>query len=191
MSRDDIQYWLNGLYTQAPLRQEFFDDRTGFYEKNGLRGLLRETLDQLVEKEIRFFAQSLVRKRLLAVRQLLPGTYILLKENFDTHFETYANNHLPKGIHKHQEDAVAFAHYILQLTVIKDHASCLFDLIRFEQQIIHGFLNPSRRTCLFFQYPVREISMQLRSGGVWPSTNPKRTFTWWKGNVLRMYVSVF
>ena len=77
-------------------------------------GLTVEEADRLAAETDRLdhFARSLVGKRLLAVRGLLPSTAAALGPRFDDEFQRYAASRPTQGPRRHERDALGFARFL-------------------------------------------------------------------------------
>lgn len=112
MSLKAIQEVLARLYVDSELRRQFFDNPTEIGQKLGLTAIEIQQLRELRSPQIDFFARSLQRKRLNAVRGLLPLTVQGLGSQFSVIFSQYAETYTPSGIKKHQDDAVMFCNFL-------------------------------------------------------------------------------
>jgi len=112
MSLKAIQQVLARLYVDSELRQQFFDNPAEMGQKLGLNAAEIQQLRELRSPQINFFARSLHRKRLNAVRGLLPLTTQGLNSQFSQIFAQYAETYAPSGIKKHHDDAVMFCNFL-------------------------------------------------------------------------------
>ncbi|MFP4298528.1 MAG: hypothetical protein ACLFT0_11790 [Spirulinaceae cyanobacterium] len=112
MSLKAVQEVLARLYVDSELRRQFFDNPTEIGQKLGLTAAETQQLRELRSPQIDFFARSLHRKRLNAVRGLLPFSPKLLDSHFSPIFSQYAEIYTPSGIKKHQDDAVMFCNFL-------------------------------------------------------------------------------
>lgn len=115
MSLNLIQQVLARLYTDAEFRQRFFQDIESTGRELGLNAEQVQQLRQLRSPQVDFFARSLERKRLNAVRGLLPLTTKALAAQFPPLFQEYAPTYTPGGIKKHRDDAVMFCNFLTQI----------------------------------------------------------------------------
>lgn len=101
MELERSQHLLARLYTDPALRRE--------WDGGDLDGAQRAYLANLPRPQVERFAASLVRKRLSAVRELLPATARALGQAFDERFAVYAARPFDHAPDKHRRDALAFA----------------------------------------------------------------------------------
>lgn len=112
MSLKAFQQVLARLYVDSELRRQFFDNPVEMGRKLGLNAAETQQLRELRSPQINFFARSLHRKRLNALRGLLPLTAQGLGSQFSEIFNQYAETYVPSGIKKHQDDAVTFCNFL-------------------------------------------------------------------------------
>ncbi|MDA0836229.1 MAG: hypothetical protein O3B01_00435 [Planctomycetota bacterium] len=112
MGLAETQKALVRLYTDTKFREQFFAEPAvvgcslGLDEEEAL-GLASANRDQ-----VEFFADSLRRKRLGAVRSLLPITRKAMGIRFGDLFMKFSEAFVPCGIKKHEADAVAFTRFL-------------------------------------------------------------------------------
>ncbi|QFS49080.1 hypothetical protein GXM_06574 [Nostoc sphaeroides CCNUC1] len=143
------------LYTNTEFRERFFANPETVGAELGLSCDEAQKLAQISAKEVNIFANSLKWKRLGEVRELLPRTARALGKNFTTLFWRYAQTHVPKGIKKHREDAIAFANFI-GFVAEKENLDppWISDLVRYEKTWLLAY-EPTRRLIVcWFRYPV-------------------------------------
>lgn len=118
-------------------------------------------------------AETLMKKRLRAVRSILPELFENNDEVIAQHFFAYAETVWPNGHTRHQQDAIHFAHYLLTKETILSKA---------EQNRIR-FLVHRKRLGVHF---VKRMMIRGRSRSViqifYRSCN--------KTNELRMYLAL-
>ncbi len=96
------------LSVDTALRERFYRAPAEAAAELGLSPEEGEQLRRQVEG-LEPFADSLVRKRLGAVRQLLPRTAQRLGGRFDDAFRQFAAAHPSRGPHRHEHDALELA----------------------------------------------------------------------------------
>ena len=106
----EVQRALARLYTDEELRQRFFDDPA----KVGVELQLsdRESAELQAMEDLPYFAQTLVKKRALVASHLLRRTARCLGSQFGALFQRYAPSYRPRGVRKHQGDAIQFASWL-------------------------------------------------------------------------------
>lgn len=164
MGLAQVQQALARLYTEASLREQFFAEAEAC---GAALGLSPVEVAQIVEAtgQIQFFAESLQRKRLNEVNRLLPLTRRALGRAFGTLFLRYAATFTPRGVRKHQADAIHFADCLAQLHLTENLApTWSAELARYEA----GWIAAWEPDCFWhtrrFQYPVRAIAQALAQG---------------------------
>lgn len=130
----ETQRVLAQLYTNSELRERFFANPHVVGVELGLSVDETQQLAQLAVKDVNIFANSLKWKRLGEVRELLPRTARALGKEFNALFWRYAETYLPKGIKKHQDDAISFANFIIKTTQAENiEPVWISDLVRYEK----------------------------------------------------------
>ena len=114
MSLVQYQSILSRLATLTEVRAQFEADRKGFLATEQITGPYAEALMKLDDKQLRFFAESLINKRWGVISMLLHP-WPELKQKLRPHFVEYAGQTAIKGGPvKHQQDAVAFIEFMLK-----------------------------------------------------------------------------
>jgi hypothetical protein len=166
------QALLARLFTDAKLRRAFFEDPRGAARGFGLSEEEAETLAALDRREVEQFARSLLGKRALDARKVLPLTTRALGEDFDRLlFEAIDG---PSSAERHRGDAAA----LTRLLAFRGEPAWIGDLARFEM----AFVSAARPGALIllrrFAWPVDEIARQLLAGAR-PQAAPHRRFGLW------------
>ena len=96
------------LAVDADLRSRFFESPR---KAAGGLDVTPEEAQELAEQVegLPQFARSLLNKRLGEVRRLLPQAAELAGKRFDEEFRRFAERNPPRGVHRHQRDALALA----------------------------------------------------------------------------------
>lgn len=128
MGLAEIQNALARLYTDAELRERFFEDAKSVGREFGLNDEEINQLSKISSDELSFFSDSLLWKRLNEVEKLLPLTKKMLSEDFKDLFQSFAPTHNSTEIKKHLDDAIAFSKFLER----KIQIGWQVDLIRFE-----------------------------------------------------------
>jgi hypothetical protein len=133
MGLAQVQALMARLYTDEPLRERFFDDPAAVGREFALSADEIRHLAHLSERQVGLFADALRGKRLHGVAKLLPLTCEALGDRFHDLFQRYAGTYVPRGVHKHRDEALAFASYLERLarTEPLEPASTL-DQLRYE-----------------------------------------------------------
>jgi hypothetical protein len=103
MSLQEEQDFLARLYTDRGLRSQILDDPNIAMDRT--RELANAAAD-----EVRWFADSLVSKRLREVEKRLPLTRQTIgSKEFERQFRSFADAYTSTSVKKHVEDALEFA----------------------------------------------------------------------------------
>jgi hypothetical protein len=166
MGLAQIQHVLARLYTDRVLRERFFGDPQGVGEELGLTRDEMQQLAHLSEQQVDFFVQSLQNKRLKEVCKQLPLTYGVLGRRFGEMFGRYAHTHVPKGLRKHQEDALAFSAFLERVAREEGlEPAWVVDLMRYEAAWLKAADPACRWTVRWFRYPVNKLVRGVAQGG--------------------------
>lgn len=111
MGLTEIQAAQARLYTSANDRRAFYSDprRTG--AEWGLAPPDIDSLLQIPRPQIEAFARSLIAKRRGEVEKILPMTCSALGPALAPLFHQHAERYCPAGVHRHADDAAAFARF--------------------------------------------------------------------------------
>lgn len=173
MGLAQTQQVLAQLYTNTELRNRFFANPQSVGAELGLSDEEINQLSQLSAQQVNIFANSLKWKRLGEVRELLPRTARVLGKNFNDLFWRYAETHIPQGINKHREDAIAFASFIQKQDI---EPAWVSDLVRYEKTWLLAYDSPRCLQVCWFRYPIdklgntQEIHRQLTLAIWWRLT---------------------
>jgi hypothetical protein len=160
---------LSRLYTDADFRKLFSLDPQAALKTMGLEEEDALQIATLKPQQLRFFAHSLIRKRLGEIKKLLPLTRYALGEVFDPLFRSYAaNNRLESG-EAHQKDAVRFCWFV------HEHARAELsgvpwgiDALRFEAAHLESTIRGRYLSVKFFRYPVQAGAGRITEAGSMP-----------------------
>ncbi|BAZ52158.1 hypothetical protein NIES4103_48170 [Nostoc sp. NIES-4103] len=173
MGLAQTQQVLAQLYTNTEFRERFFANPQAVGAELGLSCDEAQQLAEVSAKEVGIFANSLKWKRLGEVRELLPRTARVLGKNFTALFWRYAEKHLPKGIKKHREDAIAFANFIIQVAQKEGiEPVWLRDLVRYEKTWLLAYEPATYLKVCWFRYPINKL-------GNSQTINPQPTIAIW------------
>jgi hypothetical protein len=170
MGLAQTQQVLAQLYTNTELRNRFFANPQSVGRDLGLSEADIQQLSQLSSQQVNMFANSLKWKRLGEVRELLPRTARVLGKKFNDLFWQYAETHIPQGIKKHREDAIAFANFIQKQDLEPVWVS---DLVRYEKTWLLVYDSHYCFQVCWFCYPIdklgttSDIHRQLTLGIWW------------------------
>jgi hypothetical protein len=149
-----IQQVLAQLYTNSELRKRFFANPQTVGAELGLNDEETQQLAEISVQQVNIFANSLKWKRLGEVRELLPRTARVLGKNFNDLFWRYAETHIPQGIKKHREDAIAFANFIQAQEI---EPAWISDLVRYEKTWLLAYDSPRCFRVCWFHYPIHTL----------------------------------
>ena len=153
------------LYTDARLRERFFADPRSEGEALGLTREEAERLGRLSEREVRFFASCLQRKRMGEVRKLLPRSQRALGSGFAELFRRYAAGPVPEGVHRHQRDAVGFCSFVGRVAREEGfEPRRVLDLLRYEAAWVEAASPGPRLVLRGFRYRIRDLLDPIASG---------------------------
>ncbi|MBD2743120.1 hypothetical protein [Coleofasciculus sp. FACHB-1120] len=159
MGLAQTQQILAKLYTNTLLRERFFANPQAVGEEFGLSSDESQHLAKLSAQQVNLFASSLKRKRLGEVRELLPLTQRVLGKSFAELFWRYAETHVPGGIKKHLEDAIAFATFIENNAQLKEiEPPWVVDLARYEKSWLLAAEPTFRLTMCRFRYAIDKLA---------------------------------
>lgn len=181
MANANHQDILNIIYTQKNARDLFMINRDQFYADFRIENpKLIHFLNEIENEQLLFFANSLMAKRKHAVHSLLPITAHLLEHEFTKHFNNFSQKYVPKGVHKHHDDAIEFC-----LFLIKEKkyifSKIQLDLIEFEKDCVSNFITPLKfKLKLLKTNPVKFL-MKLKPGAI-PSKDIVTVLLWMNGN---------
>lgn len=173
MGLAQTQQVLAQLYTNTELRNRFFANPQTVGAELGLSEAETQQLAQISAQQVNIFANSLKWKRLGEVRELLPRTARVLGKNFTTLFWRYAETHIPQGIKKHRQDAIAFSNFIQQQKI---EPAWVSDLVRYEKTWLLAYESHRSLQVCWFRYPIdklgstQEIHRQLTLAIWWRLT---------------------
>ncbi|HEU4391331.1 MAG TPA: hypothetical protein VFV34_26265 [Blastocatellia bacterium] len=105
----EIDELLARLYVDPRMRSEFLADRLSFARRYGYEDEFVSAIDP---EALKFFAESLVRKRANEVRKLIPLTASALADDFEAAFDRFADGSIPSGYNRHAADALAFCRHV-------------------------------------------------------------------------------
>jgi hypothetical protein len=133
----EIQSALAKLYTDARWRQQFARDPSATAKRLGLGPEDIAPFLSISHEDVDRYAASLLRKRLTAVRSLLPRTAALLRSDFDDNFRTWAATQPSAGVDHHFRDAFEFAGLMVKAALRKDRfPDWLVDVVRWERALV-------------------------------------------------------
>jgi len=120
------------LYTNAADRAAFYDKPQSFKIPWGLDDGDIDRLLAIPRSQIEAFAVSLIAKRRGEVAKMLPLTRKALGGHFADIFRQYAERFTPAGIHRHRDDALAFARSLHSRCGHADIPLWVRDIARYE-----------------------------------------------------------
>lgn len=180
MGLAEKQTLLARLYTDGPFRETFFADPLKTGRALGLTANEARELAGVSADEVRFFADSLRNKRLQEVRAALPQTSRILGESFAQLFQQHAASYLPRGIHKHRDDAIAFAAFIEKSLQDDDEAEAwIVDVLRYESSRLKAVDTHRRLTFCRLRYDIRRMARDTASGDVDSKPEQRRVLALW------------
>jgi hypothetical protein len=156
MGLADVERALARLYTDAALRVRFATDPQQAAAELALSPDDLAYLTEVPAGDIESYARSLVSKRAGEVRKLLPLSCRALGETaLRQAFEEHARTYVPTGVHKHVEDALAFARSWL---AGHPEADWQRDVVRYEAARLHLLSRSWRVKIACFAHDVRSYA---------------------------------
>lgn len=137
------------LFTDEELCRDFLIAPETVGLKNGLDKEDIDVLKDILPRQLKMFADSLVWKRLHEVGKLLPLTLKALEKNFAEEFRKFSKNFNPKSVKKHHEDAVNFAAYLIKNRSFEKN---VIEIIKFEKIKLEFFVFRKRICWGFFSH---------------------------------------
>ncbi|WP_413171480.1 hypothetical protein [Anabaena azotica] len=164
----ETQKVLAQLYTNSELRESFFANPHVVGIELGLSVDEIQQLAQLAVKDVNIFGNSLKWKRLGEVRELLPRTARVLGKEFNALFWRYAETYLPKGIKKHQDDAIAFSNFIIKTAPAENiEPTWISDLVRYEKTWLSVYESHRLLQICWFRYAVHLDCIAKPTIAIW------------------------
>jgi hypothetical protein len=158
----ETQAALARLYTDAALLDRFLAGPAGAAAELGLSQNDAEQLAAAAGEELRYFARSLLRKRMQEAAPLIPVTVKALgEEAFERLFLVWAGSHPPSGTHKPLHDAFTFA---CSLGGEEDLLPWIGALARYEAAGLAARHRPRPLRVERFCYPVHRFAAQVEAG---------------------------
>ena len=190
MGLAETQRLLARLYTDAPLRARFAADPAAVAAEFGLVPEEAASLASMPLGPLDDFAASLVRKRRGEVESLLPlASKVLGPARFAELFRRHALGHVPLGIKKHRDDAIAFAESLTRGGI---DPPWLLDLARLEAGSLLAHDPARRRLVLRLGHHPLDLARAATGGG--PTPKPRPTLIVWfrpwsKGQLRRVVLT--
>jgi hypothetical protein len=175
MGLAEAQRLLAGLATDAELRDRFAADPVGVAAEFGLSPAEASSFAGLHQGQLDEFARSLIQKRFREVESLLPLTAGAVgPARFAALFRRHAGVHVPQGIKKHRDDAVAFADFLVREKV---EPPWLAELARLEAAALLAH-DPARRWLVIrLGHHPSDLARAAAEGG--PAPRPRPTYVAW------------
>lgn len=131
MNLPNYQHLLAKLYTDEVFRQNFLENPAQLGADFGIEPALAQKLANEHAPAIHLFSQSLIRKRMGIVRQLLPGTFLSLGASIPPKFRLFTQKNSLSQKDRYAQEAVSFGKYLLKQKDLKLNA-WQKTIIRFE-----------------------------------------------------------
>lgn len=162
MGLQQTQHILAKLYTETSFRENFFKKPA---EVGNEFKLTVEEVNELIklEKDIVFFASSLITKRREEVKKITPMLLEYLKKpKFNELFLAFSNTFTPKGIKKHLEDAYYFILFLEKKTIKEIDSIFLKELIKLEKTHVKRLYLKERFGIYLLKYKTNELEKKIR-----------------------------
>jgi len=151
MPLQEQQDLLARLYTDREFQSKFLADPGSHANGLGLSAGDAKSLAASAAEEVRWFAESLVNKRLREVIKMLPLTYREVGASaFEEAFRKFAAEFSPSSVKKHLEDALAFSDRL-----VRGHPNATSKgIVRFEsRRLRHNSQGKTVSACLLRRDP--------------------------------------
>lgn len=174
------QLLLARFYTDATLRNRFIADPEAVAREFGLDSHQSSEFAQLSARQVSFFADSLIRKRLGEVCKLLPLTRTALGIRFDSLFRRFAQCHRLHMPKLHQSDAIAFCAF-LEKAARADFPEkpWALDMARFEAACLEANAAGRHWIVRLFRYPIRGLVRSVVEADSTSVPAPRPTVAVW------------
>lgn len=171
MSLATQQNFIAQLFIDETLRLSFADAPQQVGAENGLSDDEISEINLTLNDDFEFFAKSLINKRLLDVKKLLPlSLQTLSVGEFNRRFHEFAKSHMPA---KPFNDAVRFARF---LTDAQTYQSWQMEMIKLERARL--LFNNGKQN-LFFKVFGYELTSSGQTDGPAAEPRKKRTLFLW------------
>jgi hypothetical protein len=174
MALADVQAALARLFTDADLRDRFFNDPIAFGRTLGLEEVEAVSLASLVRMDVDRFAATLRRKRVDDARKFLPLTAQALGDSFAPLLLASIAGPPPAG--RHRDDARALVAHLTRSPVNPPWAADLacYELAFHEAHALKFGLIVRR-----FRFPVGRLLEATHLGTSLDDIRPRATFGFW------------
>ncbi len=156
MSLKHQQDLLARLYTDPAFRSAFFADPPAAAARLGIDPAEADAIAAVSREELDYFSETLFRKRLSEVGNLLPLTKAELGDRFAERFRTFARHFVPGSVKKHVEDAVRFCDFLRREKLsgrVAGYESALLRFHQLGQRAVFGVIDFDPRTGLKRRVP--------------------------------------
>jgi hypothetical protein len=182
MGLAEQQRLLARLATETALRERFLADPESVGAQSGLAPGDIQALTHAPPGPLTFFARSLLSKRLGEVRKLLPLTCRTLGSLAAPLFRHYAAAmSIPIGLHRHRQDALSFAAFLLpRIFIGPDFPPWLPDLLRYEAGWLKAADPACRRQAERFRYAILPLLQSLNRDEPPVAIRRPTLALWWR-----------
>jgi hypothetical protein len=169
----ETQALLARLYTSADMRRAFFDDPAAVARAHGLDEDAARAIAMLDQREVEHFAHSLLGKRALDARKILPLSASVLGKSFDALLREALIG--PPSRERHRADASALVRVLAGRDM---EPPWICDLARYELAFAAAARPGAVLLLRRFAYPVEAIARQLLAGAHVEVTKKRRLGLW-------------
>jgi hypothetical protein len=187
MALIEIQALLARLFTDARLRSDFFSDPIQTARRCGLDDDDAQSLARLDRREVEEFARSLLGKRALDARKILPLTARVLGKDFDALFFEAIDG--PPAAMRHRADAAALARILASRR--DREPPWIGDLARYEMVFVEAAQPRGALLLRRFDYPIDDILRQLHAGAQPDPAPGARVGIWLRAPGGKLYWRLF
>ena len=182
MGLADTQRLLARLYTDARVREKFFQNPAAVAAELSIPAPDLAQLAQLRPREITRFARALQNKRCGNVAKLLPHTRRALGREFTTRFLAWTESTAPGASHHPLDDARQFAAQLLAPAVAKNKLSpWLIALLRYESAALQAAASRRCFILRWFPWAIADLQKCARSPRLHTNLRARLGFClWWR-----------
>ena len=173
MSTAEMQRALARVLADAQLRERFFKDPQGVGRQLGFGAEEVRRLAELSPKGLGLFASSLYSQWLFHISKVMPLTAYALGDRFATELRAYAATHLPGGVRRIMQDALAFNLHLGKVLKRRKEERWVIDLLRYERARIKAAVPRRRVVACVFRHDISRLVRSLaRKQGAEAHTRP-------------------
>ncbi len=156
-----MQKALARLLADAQLRESFFKDPQGVGRELGFSAEETRRLAEISPRGLNTFASYLHKKWYAQLGKLMPLTFRALGDRFTFELRKFSETHLPGGVKRIMEDALAFNLHLGKALKQERERRWILDLLRYERARLRA-ADPRRRLVVsVFRYDISRLVRSL------------------------------